>query len=101
MGLEKGSLVVRRIDSKDAAAVADIQSTITKSTVDIDFGHLIEDQEIDSRNLSFVAEIDGKIAGFMITYLLNGGFGLEKSAWIATMGVSPGFMGTGYRREAC
>lgn len=95
MDLKKGSLILRRIRSEDAAALAEIQAAITKSAVNIDFAHLIEEQERDGEDLSFVAEIDGTIAGFMLTYILNGGFGLEKSAWIATMGVSPRFMGQG------
>jgi N-acetylglutamate synthase-like GNAT family acetyltransferase len=31
----------------------------------------------------------------MISYILTLGFGIEKSAWIATLGVSPKFMGQG------
>ena len=31
----------------------------------------------------------------MISYILTGGFGMTKSAWIATLGVDPDFMGTG------
>ncbi len=31
----------------------------------------------------------------MISYIVYGGFGLEKSAWIATLGVDPQFMGQG------
>ena len=38
---------------------------------------------------------EGKIVGFMISYILLGGFGIEKSAWIAMFGVDPKFMGQG------
>jgi N-acetylglutamate synthase-like GNAT family acetyltransferase len=31
----------------------------------------------------------------MISYILTAGFGITKSAWIATLGVDPNFMGTG------
>jgi N-acetylglutamate synthase-like GNAT family acetyltransferase len=31
----------------------------------------------------------------MISYTVYAGFGLEKSAWIATLGVAPKFMGQG------
>jgi ribosomal protein S18 acetylase RimI-like enzyme len=41
----------------------------------------------------FVAELNGKIVGFMISYILTAGFGMPKSAWIATLGVDPNFMG--------
>jgi len=33
--------------------------------------------------------------GFMISYILTAGFGMAKSAWIATLGVDPNFMGMG------
>ncbi len=31
----------------------------------------------------------------MISYIVYGGYGLEKSAWIATLGVDPKWMGRG------
>jgi ribosomal protein S18 acetylase RimI-like enzyme len=42
-----------------------------------------------------VAEFQGKVVGFMISYILTAGFGEAKSAWIATFGVNPNFMGQG------
>ena len=42
-----------------------------------------------------MAELDGKVVGFIITYILFGGFGLEKSAWIGLFGVEPKYMGSG------
>jgi ribosomal protein S18 acetylase RimI-like enzyme len=41
----------------------------------------------------FVAEIDGKVVGFVIGYSLCGSFGLGKSAWLATVGIDPQYMG--------
>jgi ribosomal protein S18 acetylase RimI-like enzyme len=35
------------------------------------------------------------VVGFLITYILYGGFGLEKSAWIGLFGVDPKYMGQG------
>ena len=40
-------------------------------------------------------EIKGKVVGYMISYTLSGGFGIEKSAWIAMVGVDPKYMGKG------
>ncbi len=37
--------------------------------------------------------------GFMISYILTAGFGMTKSAWIATVGVDPNFMGQGIGAE--
>ncbi|MBW1996255.1 MAG: GNAT family N-acetyltransferase, partial [Deltaproteobacteria bacterium] len=41
------------------------------------------------------AEYEGTVIGYMISYVLSGAFGLEKSAWIALMGVDPKYMGQG------
>ena len=46
-----------------------------------------------------MAVIDGKVVGYMISYIIFGGFGLEKSAWIATLGVDPKFMGQGIGKK--
>ena len=35
----------------------------------------------------------------MISYIVFGGFGLEKGAWIATLGVDPKYMGRGIGKE--
>jgi ribosomal protein S18 acetylase RimI-like enzyme len=35
----------------------------------------------------------------MISYILLGGFGIEKSAWIAMFGVDPKFMGQGIGKK--
>ena len=42
-----------------------------------------------------MAEINGRIVGYMISYTVYAGFGVEKSAWIATLGVDPKLMGQG------
>jgi len=88
-------LKIRRITPDDSEAITRIQTAITKPPVDIDFRHIIEVQLRRDENASFVAELDGKVAGYMISYIIYGGFGLEKSAWIATMGVEPKLMGRG------
>ena len=89
------NIVIREIRTEDADAARAIQSSITQSNVEIDFSQVLEEQVLVHGNVSFVAEFDGRVAGFMISYILNGGFGLEKSAWIATMGVDPKYMGRG------
>lgn len=41
----------------------------------------------------FVAELNGKVVGFVAGYSLDGSFGQEESAWLAVVGVSPKLMG--------
>ena len=88
-------LVVREIRPEDADQIGRIQEAITKSEPQIDFHHIIEARARSGEDVSFVAELDGTVVGYMISYLVYGGFGLEKSAWIATLGVDPKYMGQG------
>jgi len=91
--------LIRSIKIEDADDIGRIQASITKSPVEIDFRQVIEEQAQRDKDASFVAEIDGRVAGFMISYIVYGGFGLEKSAWIATLGVAPKFMGRGIGKK--
>ena len=86
---------IRKIKAEDAADISQIQSAITKSSPTIDFRQIIEQQVRKDEDVSFVAEVDGRVVGFMISYIVFGGFGIEKGAWIATLGVAPKFMGQG------
>ncbi|MFH1932841.1 MAG: GNAT family N-acetyltransferase [Pseudomonadota bacterium] len=89
------NFLVRSIKIEDADDIGRIQASITKSPAKIDFRQVIEEQVQGDKDASFVAEVDNRIVGFMISYIVYGGFGLEKSAWIATLGVDPQFMGQG------
>jgi ribosomal protein S18 acetylase RimI-like enzyme len=93
------NLEIRRIQVGDAADISRIQSAITQSPAAIDFRHIIEDQVRKGEDASFVAVIRGKVVGYMISYIVFGGFGLEKGAWIATFGVDPKFMGQGIGKK--
>jgi len=86
---------IRKIKAEDASDISQIQSAITKSSPTIDFRQIIEQQVRKDEDVSFVAEVDGRVVGYMISYIVFGGFGLEKGAWIATLGVAPKFMGQG------
>ncbi|MFH1954961.1 MAG: GNAT family N-acetyltransferase [Pseudomonadota bacterium] len=89
------NLQIRKIKAEDASDIGSIQAAITKSPTNIDFRQIIEEQVRKGEDASFVAEIGGKVVGYMISYIVFGGFGLEKGAWIATLGVDPKFMGQG------
>jgi predicted N-acetyltransferase YhbS len=90
------NVTIRRIRPEDAGDIARIQAAITKSPTKTDFTQIIQEQvHKEDEVASFVAEIDGKVIGYMISYIVYAGFGLDKSAWIATLGVDPRFMGQG------
>ena len=92
------NLLIRTIKPEDAPEITAIQAAITSPSTIIDFRHIIEEKVQNNEDVSFSAELDGKIVGYMISYIVFGGFGLEKSAWIATLGVDPKYMGQGIGR---
>lgn len=92
-------LRIRKVEIKDSNAISRIQDVITKSSSSIDFKRILEDHVTKGDDASYVAEKDGKVVGYMISYIVLGGFGVEKSAWIATLGVDPKFMGQGIGKK--
>ena len=91
--------LIREIRSKDSDQLSRIQSSITQTAVAIDFKKIVEDVAKNDEEAAFVAELDGEVVGYMITYILLSGFGIEKSAWIAMFGVDPRFMGQGIGKK--
>ena len=91
---------IREINSDDAQAVQNIRIAISQDDVEGDFKKLLEQQVSDgSEKTGLVAEIDGKIVGFMFSTTLFAGFGLKTSAWIMAIGVHPDYMGQGIGLE--
>ncbi len=90
-----GKLLIRRLEERDSEDISRIQAAITKEPGTIDYRKVIEEEVKKDNRVSFVAELDGRVVGFIITYILYGGFGLQKSAWIGLFGVEPKYMGSG------
>ncbi len=86
---------IRPMGPEDSEEISRIYGEITKKTVEADFAKLIQAHAQGKDSACFVAELDDRVVGFMISYVLTLGFGIEKSAWIATMGVHPRYMGQG------
>jgi ribosomal protein S18 acetylase RimI-like enzyme len=89
------NIVIRRLKKEDADEISRIYAAITMKPVNDDFKRVVEEHARRDDEACFVAEQDKKIVGFMISYILTAGFGIAKSAWIATLGVDPNFMGQG------
>ncbi len=87
--------MIRTLKIGDVEALSRITSSIIKKPTVINFKRIIEEQSKSSGVQSFVAELRGSVVGYMISYTLSGGFGIDKSAWIAIVGVDPRFMGQG------
>ena len=86
---------IREMKTADADEISRIYGAITQKPVQADFKKLVEVHAQREEDACFVAELDGRIVGFLISYILTLGFGIQKSAWIATLGVNPKFMGQG------
>jgi len=89
------NLLIRKLEASDAHHISKIQEAITKEPCTIDYHWVLEAEAKKQDVLSFAAELDGEVVGYMIAYLIYGGFGLEKSAWIGVFGVEPKYMGSG------
>jgi ribosomal protein S18 acetylase RimI-like enzyme len=89
------NLRIRKLKKEDSEAVDRIYAAITRKPVSADFKRVVADHADREDSACFVAEIDGKLVGFMISYILTAGFGMTQSAWIPTLGVSPDQMGQG------
>ena len=86
---------IRHLKKKDSVDISRIYAAITMTPEDADFKRVVEEHARNNAEACFVAEKDGKVVGFMVSYILTAGFGMPKSAWIATLGVDPNCMGQG------
>ena len=89
------NLIIRNLEIGDSEDISRIQESITKEPSTIDYHKVVQEEVKKDNSVNVVAELDGKVVGFIITYILHGGFGLEKSAWIGLFGVEPKYMGSG------
>ena len=89
------NILIRKLNNEDAEEVSKIYLSITKTTSAGDFRKIVAKQAQRDEDAGFVAEMNGKVVGYLISYTLTGGFGIAKSAWVANIGVNPKFMGQG------
>ena len=90
---------VRRMKIADAEGVRKIDTAITLKPSEFDFEKLIGEEVKGSDDASFVAVVDGKVVGYMVSYITSGNFGTDRCAWIARFGVEPKYMGQNIGRN--
>jgi predicted N-acetyltransferase YhbS len=88
-------LFIRNLKTDDWQAISKIYAAITQEKVQDDFRRIVRDRAEKEEVSSFVAELEGRVVGYMISHILPGGFGIKKSIWITMLGVNPKFMGQG------
>jgi ribosomal protein S18 acetylase RimI-like enzyme len=90
------NLLIRALREEDCNDFNRIYHAIVKNTERIDFKGLIKEQALNGTEASsFAAELNNQVVGFIVSYILSGGFGIDKGAWIALICVDPKFMGKG------
>jgi ribosomal protein S18 acetylase RimI-like enzyme len=93
------NITIRKLNAADADGVLRIYKSITLQSGDIDIEEVIADRALKGNDACFVAEHEGRLVGFIVSYLLTGSFGIQQSAWIPTFGVDPDFMGHGIGKK--
>lgn len=89
---------LRRMTADDIAYVVQIQQSITRQEVSTRWRNMLAKHVNASDSPGFVAEVNGKVVGFIIGDIKVGGFGTELTGWIEMMGVAPDQMGAGIGR---
>jgi ribosomal protein S18 acetylase RimI-like enzyme len=89
------NIVIRNLQARDADDIARIREAITKEPSTAEYRNVVAQEADKDDRVSFVAEHNEKVVGYMIAYIIYGGFGLQKSAWLAVFGVEPKYMGMG------
>ena len=90
MKLLENDLTIRNWRPEDVSGICEIYSPITNKAVNVDFTRMVMERARNTSNEGrFVAELDNKIVGFLISFILPFGFGAEDCAYIATMGIYP------------
>lgn len=95
MNPDEISVSIRKMRLDDIDDIKRIYELITKKDLPEDFGELVENprEKLTLEPNCFVAEFEGKVVGFMISFVTAFTFGMGKKAWIASMGVEPKYMG--------
>jgi ribosomal protein S18 acetylase RimI-like enzyme len=87
--------IIRRLKKTDGKAVKNISREIAQKPLKVDYIKLVETEAMNPQDGSFVAEKDGQVIGYIISYIHTGVFGIEKSAWLTLVGVHPKYMDQG------
>jgi len=86
-------ILIRKMRKDDANEVSRIDAAITKAPSRLNFKPIVAEATKRNSNASLVAEIRGRVVGFMISIITAGIFGTDKIAWISMFGVDPKYMG--------
>ena len=90
---------VRSMKEKDISQAADIHRRVVREGLGKGIDYAIEGLFVSfikkSPKTCFVAEKNGKVAGFIIGCIKEWGFGVDRTGWIEMIEVDPKLMGKG------
>ncbi len=89
------NVIIRELSLADTNDIIRIYKSITQQRDNIDFKQVMAERALEDTDACFVAEHQGRLVGYIVSYLLTGSFGIQQSAWIPTFGVDPDYMGHG------
>jgi len=92
-------VLIRKIREDDGDKINRISAAITQEPVKVDFLEIAATEARKAEDASFVAVINDEVVGYMISYIVSGLFGIEKSAWITMLGVDPKCMDQGIGKK--
>jgi len=84
---------------KDLPHIVRIEEAITQIKVSRKKKAFLKDHIQREGGVSFVALIEGEVAGFIISEILTNSFGLDQGGWIENFGILPQYMGQGIGRS--
>ena len=92
-------ITVRPMKEKDISQAADIHRKVVREGLGQGTDYTGKDLFVSfikkRPKTCLVAEKDGKVAGFVIGFIKEWGFGVERSGWIEMIEVDPKIMGEG------
>lgn len=88
-------LQIRKMTKRDGTQINKIDKAITQAGAPLSLKRMVNEEVGRGTYANLVAEMDGKVVGYMISYITSGSFGVDRCAWIAMFGVYPKLMGQG------
>ena len=82
-------VIVRPMTEEDITGVLAVDRKIFGRNRSLTYSDPVQDYVGGEVNLSCVAEVDGKVTGFILCHLAEPRLGMPKVAWIGSIGVDP------------
>jgi predicted N-acetyltransferase YhbS len=90
-----GQIKIRKMTKRDASQITRIDKAVTQAGTPLGYERILDQEVGRGTYANFVAEMEGKVVGYMMCYITSGSFGVDRCAWIAMFGVYPKLMGQG------